>query len=206
MATLPSSRTPTTRAYDSQSYYARSVLPATGYAVLGLLSFDRSLSGYDLKRWADHSLRYFFWSPAQSAIYSELRRLEDLGYVRTVGSTEGPRARQRYRITAAGRRALAAWVASSTPPPVVKDHALLKVWLGHVTDVETVLAVVESEREAAEALLGEIRYSAARAEEVELGHADLVERCCERIAAARVEALRELSDGLAGRATARTAG
>ena len=131
------------------------MLPATGYAVLGLLSFDRPLSGYDLKRWADHSLRYFFWSPAQSAVYSELRRLEDSGYVRTVGSIEGPRARQRYRITAAGRRALAAWVASSTPPPVVKDHALLKVWLGHVTDVETVRSVVESERKAAEDLLGE---------------------------------------------------
>ena len=42
---------------------------------------------------------------------------------------------------------------------VVKDHALLKVWLGHVTDVDTVRSVVESEREAAEDLLGEIRYS-----------------------------------------------
>jgi DNA-binding PadR family transcriptional regulator len=182
------------------------VLPATGYAVLGLLSFDRSLSGYDLKRWADHSLRYFFWSPAQSAIYSELRRLEDLGYVRAVGSTEGPRARQRYRITAAGRRALAAWVASSTPPPIVKDHALLKVWLGHVTDVDTVRSVVESERKAAEDLLSEIRYSAARAEEAGMGNADLVERCCERIAAARVEALRELSDGVTKRAIARPRG
>ena len=37
-------------------------LPATGYAVLGLLSFGKALSGYELKRWADHSLRYFFWS------------------------------------------------------------------------------------------------------------------------------------------------
>ena len=28
-------------------------LPATGYAVLGLLSFGRELSGYELKKWAD---------------------------------------------------------------------------------------------------------------------------------------------------------
>jgi len=46
------------------------MVPATGYAVLGLLSFGEALSGYDLKQWADHSLRYFFWSPAQSAIYT----------------------------------------------------------------------------------------------------------------------------------------
>ena len=157
------------------------------------------LSGYDLKRWADHSLRYFFWSPAQSAIYSELRRLEDLGYVRTVGSTEGPRARQRYRITAAGRRALAAWVASSTPPPIVKDHALLKVWLGHVTDVDTVRSVVDSERKAAEDLLGEIRYSAARAEEVGDGPRRLWSSAAASGSQRRASsALRELSDGAGG--------
>lgn len=38
--------------------------------MLGLLSFDQELSGYDLKKWADGSLRFFYWSPAISQIYS----------------------------------------------------------------------------------------------------------------------------------------
>jgi len=32
-------------------------LPATAWAVLGLLSFGSDLSGYDIKKWADASLR-----------------------------------------------------------------------------------------------------------------------------------------------------
>ena len=175
------------------------MLPAGSYAVLGLLSFGEALSGYDLKRWADHSLRYFFWSPAQSAIYTELRRLNALGYIRTVGQIEGPRGRQRYRITAEGRRALEAWVGSLTENPlVIKDHALLRVWLGHVTDLDVLREVAESERDASERLLEEIRYSADRAAVGRFGYAELVERCCERLAAARVEAFRELAEELAG--------
>jgi DNA-binding PadR family transcriptional regulator len=173
------------------------VLTATGYAVLGLLSFGESLSGYDLKRWADHSLRYFFWSPAQSAIYTELRRLEELGYVRALGPSQGPRGRQRFGITATGRRALESWVASSQPAPrVVKDQTLLKVWLGHVANRDSLLELVDSERHAAEDLLNEIRYSAARAEAVAPRHVALVEHCCERMAAARADALQELSEAL----------
>ena len=56
-------------------------LPATSWAVLGMLAFDEELSGYELKKWADHSLRFFFWSPAISNIYGELKRLQRLGYV-----------------------------------------------------------------------------------------------------------------------------
>jgi hypothetical protein len=43
-------------------------LSGTANAVLGLLSFGTELSGYDLKKWADHSLSLFFWSPASSQI------------------------------------------------------------------------------------------------------------------------------------------
>ena len=42
----------------------RTRLPTTSYAVLGLLSFRGAMSGYDLKKWSDFSLRFFFWSPA----------------------------------------------------------------------------------------------------------------------------------------------
>jgi len=71
-------------------------LPATGYAVLGLLSFGRELTGYELKQWADGSLRFFYWSPAVSQIYSELKRLEigpvvqreEIEYFREIGLQE----------------------------------------------------------------------------------------------------------------------
>jgi DNA-binding PadR family transcriptional regulator len=179
------------------SHIVPGMLAAGSYAVLGLLSFGRELSGYDLKRWADHSLRYFFGSPAQSAIYTELRRLEDLGYVEPVGSTEGPRGRQRYAISGTGRKALADWVGQSpTPAAATKDHALLKVWLGHVIDLDQLRAVVAAECRVAEETLAAVRFSAERARTLDLGYAALVERYCERLASARAEALAELAAAL----------
>ena len=67
-------------------------LSGTANAVLGLLSFGTELSGYDLKKWADHSLSLFFWSPASSQIYAELRRLEAPGYVTSRQVPEAPGA------------------------------------------------------------------------------------------------------------------
>src|SRR5690242_1918293 len=61
-------------------------LPATAWAVLGLLSFPGERTGYELKKWADSSLRFFYWSPAISQIYAELRRLEELGYAASTRS------------------------------------------------------------------------------------------------------------------------
>ena len=56
-------------------------LRATSYAVLGLLSFGQELSGFDMKSWADWSLKFFYWAPSYSQIYGELHKLEELGLV-----------------------------------------------------------------------------------------------------------------------------
>ena len=82
-------------------------LPSTSYAVLGLLSGERELSGYDLRKWASNSLHFFYWSPSLSHIYAELRRLEGLGLVSQRIEPRGElRARRLYRITPAGRKHL----------------------------------------------------------------------------------------------------
>ena len=56
-------------------------LPTTAYAILGLLSFGEEFTGYEVRQRALSSLRYFFWSPAMSQVYTELRRLKALGLV-----------------------------------------------------------------------------------------------------------------------------
>src|SRR2546423_7126877 len=48
-------------------------LSATGYVILGLLSW-RQMSGYDIKATVDNSTR-FFWAASYGQIYPELRRL-----------------------------------------------------------------------------------------------------------------------------------
>ncbi|HEY8525846.1 MAG TPA: helix-turn-helix transcriptional regulator [Acidimicrobiales bacterium] len=174
-----------------------SALPATSYAVLGLLSFGRELSGYELKKWADHSLRFFYWSPALSNIYTELRRLEARGYVeaRTVAKDELRNKRQ-FAITPAGRAALAAWVEGQAPAPLVtKDQLLLKVWAGHIVERERLTELVAAEERVAAETVEAVRYSLRRADR--FGYSDLVERFCLRMSEARLAALAELREGLA---------
>lgn len=129
-------------------YNLRVALPATAYALLGLLSFDRELSGYDLKKWADSSLRFFYWAPAMSQIYSELKRLDTMGFVtaREVPQDE-QRTKRVYRITDAGRAALTDWIEhGDVEPPVLKHSPMLRVWLGHLTTPERLRVVLESHR------------------------------------------------------------
>ncbi|MEU8778802.1 PadR family transcriptional regulator [Streptomyces sp. NPDC048606] len=131
----------------------RRTLPATSWAVLGLLSFGEELSGYDLKKWSDRSLGFFYWSPSFSQIYSELKRLEKAGYAtsRMIAQETGTRDKRVYRVTDEGMAAVREW-ARSTPvdPPVLKHGPMLRLWLGHLLEPEQMREIVDGHREFAE--------------------------------------------------------
>ncbi|MFF9011927.1 PadR family transcriptional regulator [Streptomyces sp. NPDC014870] len=141
-------------------------MPQTAWAVLGLLSFPGERTGYELKKWADASLRFFYWSPAISQIYAELRRLESCGYVTSARSgPDEPRTKRRYAITEAGRAALAAWAGGDGGGAVVLKHPLvLRVWLGHLAEPDRLRALVEEHIERTRAELKEARDALAHAE------------------------------------------
>ncbi|MEU3724276.1 PadR family transcriptional regulator [Streptomyces sp. NPDC031705] len=144
-------------------------LPPTAWAVLGLLSFPGERTGYELKKWADSSLRFFYWSPAISQIYAELRRLEELGYAVSVRSgPEAARAKRRYAITDAGREALTGWASDTADagPPVLKHGLLLRIWLGHLADPERLRAMVEDHVERTRGELDAVREARERAADV----------------------------------------
>jgi DNA-binding PadR family transcriptional regulator len=136
-----------------------SELPTTSYALLGLLSFGRELTGYDLKKWADQFLRHFFGSPAMSIVYTELKRLEEQGYVaaRDVATDEA-RHKRVYAITPAGRAVLAAWVADApAEPPSLRHPVAFRVLLGDLVGPERLAEIVEEHRAHTEAVLEELR-------------------------------------------------
>ncbi|WP_409056204.1 PadR family transcriptional regulator [Streptomyces sp. SYP-A7185] len=142
-------------------------LPPTAWAVLGLLSFPGERTGYELKKWADASLRHFYWSPAISQIYAELRRLEALGYATSRRSgPEEPRAKRSYSITAEGRAALIGWAggAGDAGPAVLKHPLLLRVWLGHLAAPEHLRALVTEHIAHTRGELKEVRDALARAD------------------------------------------
>ena len=118
-------------------------LPATAWAVLGTLSFGEELSGYDIKTWADWSLNYFYWSPSFSQVYSELKRLEKHGFVRSRSTPGDTRRRRTYAITPEGLDALREWTRSAdVERPALKHSTMLHLWLGHLNDPEHLKARV----------------------------------------------------------------
>jgi len=81
---------------------------AVTWAVLGLLGL-RPMSGYDIKRAVDRTIRHF-WAASYGQIYPELKRLEEAGWIAGQDAGRGGRSRRVYRITARGRRALKDWL------------------------------------------------------------------------------------------------
>ena len=134
-------------------------LPVTSYALLGLLTFGDALTGYELKRRADATLRFYWVSPAMSQVYSELARLTEHGLVTASGEGRGTT----YTISDAGRAALAVWMRESAPGfPVLKHPVALRLLLGHVVDRETTLSMLREHVLALEkerAALLEVRES-----------------------------------------------
>ena len=98
------------------------------FALLGLLSHG-PLSGYALRQRFAGSLANF-WRLSFGQIYPLLHELAAEGLVAPVDAPDAeaaPRGRRAYRLTPAGARALAAWLAE---PPVVeqtRSELLLKL-------------------------------------------------------------------------------
>lgn len=120
-------------------------LTTTSYALLGLLSFGQELSGYELKQWADSTLRFYWVAPAMSQIYSEMDRLARRGLV-DVRIDDETRARgvRRYLINEAGLSELREWLATSEPEfPILKHPVALRLLLGHLVDPSTLRAMLQ---------------------------------------------------------------
>jgi DNA-binding PadR family transcriptional regulator len=132
-------------------------LPTTSYLVLGLLSFGEELTGYELKQWADGSLRFFYAAPAMSQIYTELNRLHAAGLVRARDDSAGARARTVYAITAGGRRRLARWLRDAPfEPPTLKHPTALRLFLGHLIEGDRLAELLEEHRRWAQTMLDQL--------------------------------------------------
>lgn len=111
-------------------------LAATSWALLGMLSYEEEVSGYDLKKWIDWSVDLYYWSPSYSQIYTELKKLEGLGLATSrVEHDEGTRSRRLYKITKAGMAAVTEWATDApVDPPVLKHSVLMRMTLGHLSN------------------------------------------------------------------------
>jgi PadR family transcriptional regulator AphA len=146
-------------------------LPATSYAVLGMLSL-RSWTGYELTQQMRRSLDYC-WPKTESVLYDEPRRLVDRGLARARREVVGGRARTRYEITAAGRRALKAWLRTEPQDPRLELEVMLRLLFADQGSADDLRCSIDAFRRWADA-----RYDAGMAmfREYEAGTAEFQSR------------------------------
>jgi DNA-binding PadR family transcriptional regulator len=106
-------------------------LPATSYAILGMLSMA-PMSGYELLTNVGKTIANF-WTISKSQAYSELARLEDLALVsgKEVAQDSAPDKRI-YRLTEDGGEVLDAWLGEAAFDETrTRSHVLLKVFFAY---------------------------------------------------------------------------
>jgi DNA-binding PadR family transcriptional regulator len=121
-------------------------MTTSSYAVLALLDL-KPWTGYELTHQAQRSLRYA-WPKSERLLYSEPKKLVDLGYATTHTEENGRRTRNVYEITDEGRDALSEWTSSTTQPPRIEIEALLRLLFadhGTLEDVHRALDEFEAD-------------------------------------------------------------
>lgn len=135
-------------------------LPTTSYAVLGLLGRG-PMSGYELAGFAGDSIAHF-WPIRKSQVYSELGRLEELGYVSgtSVHQEKLPDKRV-YRISPAGKKALSQWLRSPEYEPTrFRSGFLVKIFFADQMPLETLEGMLSDAREKAKSYLTQLQATA----------------------------------------------
>jgi PadR family transcriptional regulator, regulatory protein AphA len=127
---------------------------STAFVILGVLAWGPS-SGYDVKAVVDRSVR-FFWTASYGQIYPELGRLSEAGLVKGAPEPKSGRRRTVYRITAAGRRALADWLAQEPQVFETRDEGLLKLFFADAAPA-TAAASLDAKRRYHEEKLKQLR-------------------------------------------------
>ena len=112
------------------------------HAILGFLTY-RPLSGYDLKKFFDESVRHF-WSAPQSQIYRTLARMSGTGWVEMEHIEQEDRPdRKVYHITDAGQDELLKWLTTPLNQSAVRNLWLAKVFFAHPLSDDKILALFE---------------------------------------------------------------
>ncbi len=116
-------------------------LTPSSYAVLALLHL-KPWTGYELTRQAQRSLRYA-WPKSERLLYSEPKKLVELGYATIHQEDSGNRTRNVYTITGTGRQALTEWTGTRTEPPRFEVEALLRLLFADHGSREDVLRALD---------------------------------------------------------------
>ncbi len=133
---------------------SRNLTPVS-YVVLGLVARDGPLTPYDIKAAVARGIAHF-WPFPHSQIYSETAYLTGLGLLAEEREGSG-RRRRTFRLTPAGRQALASWLREPTSDLLqIRSYAFLKLYFGYFGRPADVLALAGAQIAALDAQRSDI--------------------------------------------------
>lgn len=97
--------------------------------ILGLLSHE-DLTGYEIKKRMDTSLKYF-WGASYGSIYPALGDLVERGLANKRDGAENKRNRIIYSITEEGKKYLKEWLQNPAEKDELRYETLLKLFFGN---------------------------------------------------------------------------
>jgi len=117
-------------------------LTPTARSILGFLSLQER-SGYEIR---EAARRNPAWKVSDGQLYPQLANLRAAGLIEPAGPADEVHARQRWRLTAAGHRALRAWVLSERDQLLVRDENLTKLMFADQFGPDAMLALLRRRR------------------------------------------------------------
>jgi len=116
-------------------------MTTSSYAVLALLDL-KPWTGYELTHQAQRSLRYA-WPKSERLLYSEPKKLVELGCATSHQENHGNRTRNVYTITPKGQEVLNEWTSTRAQPPRLEIEALLRLLFADHGSREDVLGALD---------------------------------------------------------------
>jgi DNA-binding PadR family transcriptional regulator len=103
----------------------------TAYVILGMLSIQPNLSGYELHKAIEENFGSF-WGESYGQIYPSLKSLAAEGLIKACQPTpSSKKRRQEYSLTDAGRTCLREWLAQPFQNDPPRNEFMLKLFFGH---------------------------------------------------------------------------
>lgn len=121
------------------------------YVILGLLSHE-DLTGYEIKKRMDTSLKYF-WGASYGSIYPALSDLVERGLANKRDGAENKRNKIIYSIMEEGRIYLKKWLQIPAEKDELRYETLLKLFFGNEGGAIQAIAHIDAFQEKIEAEL-----------------------------------------------------
>lgn len=113
------------------------------YALLGFIDVFPDTSGYDLKKYFEVSVNYY-WSATHSQIYRTLDELNAEGFInqRIINQEDKPN-RKVYTITENGKNSLVEWLKQPADLPAIRHELLVKLSYAAILPRKDILNLLE---------------------------------------------------------------